>query len=552
MLNINFGISALKYRFTKEKKKRWEPLLIGLAIIVGLGPLMVLYTLLMTGIFNVGASLNPPQPEMVLTLAFIGSQFFILFFGMFYIMGSFYFSQDLNTLVPLPLKPYEVLGSKFLVVMVNEYLTAIPFLLPPMIIYAAGTGQGVVYWLKGLILVLAAPVIPLIIGAIFVMLLMRVVNLRRNKDLLAIIGGFMGVILALGLNIFIQRMARDGSAEFLRNMLTTQSGLIKEIGRRFPPSIWATFGLADNGLAGWGYFALFIGVSIALFFLLLWLSNLVFYKALIAGQEVTRKRKTMTGSEMAKQYDRVSNPVLAIFKREWKLLLRTPIYVINGLTGAIIGPFMILVMLFAQGKDSNSTQLFSFIDKPEFSLYVTLGGLAVMLFTAGMNVVASTSVSREGNTFWIAKMIPVSPKRQVMGKFLQGYTISALGIVVTGIVLGVFIHFSILRILTVLIIGLLGAVPMTALNLLLDVLHPKLVWNSEQEAMKQNVNGVLGMLASLLYIAILAACSVGLILLGAPAWVVYAGLGLLSALLGIPSLLGLFALAEKKYVELEV
>ena len=142
-LNMNFGISALKYRFTKEKKKRWETILIGVAILIGVGPLLAFYVLMMAGIYVAGSSLN--QPEIVLTIGFMLSQMFVLFFGMFYIIGSFYFSNDLETLVPLPLKPYEVIGSKFAVVMVNEYITALPILLPPLLIYGIGTGQGLIY-----------------------------------------------------------------------------------------------------------------------------------------------------------------------------------------------------------------------------------------------------------------------------------------------------------------------------------------------------------------------------------------------------------------------
>ena len=346
---MNFGISALKYRFTKEKKKRWETVLIALAILFGLGSLLALYIMIMTGIFIAGTSFN--QPEIILTIAFLSSQMVILFFGMFYIIGSFYFSHDLDTLVPLPLRPYEVIGSKFVVVMINEYITALPIILPPLLIYGIGTGQGLFYWIKGLFLTLAAPVIPLIIGAVFVMLLMRVANLRRNKDILTIIGGFAGIVIALGFNFLIQRMPKSGGNEFIKNLLESQYGLIQEIGRKFPPSIWATMGLADNGLVGLGYFALFIGVSLVLFAALLWLANLVFYKALLAGQEVARKKKALTAVEAARQYDRVSSPVTAILKREWKLMLRTPVYVINGLTGALIGPFMIIVIFFARSSD---------------------------------------------------------------------------------------------------------------------------------------------------------------------------------------------------------
>ena len=34
-LNVNYGISALKYRFAR-KRKSWEPVLIGVAIIVSM------------------------------------------------------------------------------------------------------------------------------------------------------------------------------------------------------------------------------------------------------------------------------------------------------------------------------------------------------------------------------------------------------------------------------------------------------------------------------------------------------------------------------------
>ena len=551
LLNINFGISALKYRFTREKKKRWEPILILCAIVFGFAPLIVMYTLMMTGIFIAGNSLANPQPEMVLTLAFLLSQLMILFFGMFYIMGSFYFSQDLETLVPLPLKPYEVMGSKFLVVMVNEYLTALPLLLPPLLIYGIGMGEGVVYWIKCIFMLLAAPVFPLAIGAVFIMLLMRVVNLRKNKDLLAIIGGFAGLILALGLNFFIQRIPKGSSTEFLKNLLESQSGLIKEIGSKFPPSIWATFGLSDNGLVGFGYFALFMGTAIALFVLLLWLSNLVFYKALVAGQEVSRKRKAFTNAEISRQYNKETSPVLAILIREWKLLLRTPIYVINGLTGAIMGPFIIIIMFFAQGSNPETKQILDAINNPAYQVYITLGALGIMLFTAGMNLVASTSVSREGKSFWIAKMIPVSPGKQVLAKLLQGYMVSALGVIVTCITAGIFARFSLFSILLILFIGLVCSVPLTSLNLILDVFNPKLIWNSEQEAIKQNMNGILGMLVSLLFLAVLAAFAVVMLLTGMPAWTVYAGIVLIAVISGTLSLMALFKLAERKYIELE-
>ncbi len=548
-LNVNYGISALKYRFTREKKKLWEPILIAVAILVSLLPMLALYTMLMSGIFTAGMAIG--QPEIVLVIAFLFAMFIIMFFGIFYIMGTFYFSKDMESLVPLPLKPYEVVGGKFAVIMVNEYLTAVPLLLPPLIIYGAGTGQGVLYWLKSIVLMLAVPSMPLTAAALLIMIMMRFINFRKLKDLLAIIGGLAAIVIGMGFSMVFQYMPENPNPEYFNNLIASRSGLIELIGSRFPPSIWATKGLSEAGLAGIGYFLLFVAVCALLFLMLLWLSDKVFYKALLAGQEVSRKKKMLTEIQKTKQYGKVSRPVLSLMQREWRLLYRTPIYVLNGLIGSIVGPLIILIMFSVKGSDNDAIQLFEVINKPEAAPYVLLGGLGIMLFTAGMNIVASTTLSREGNTFWVTKMIPVSAKQQVASKFLVSYFISAFGVAVTGIIMWLFMNQPLIWVIGAAAVGLLGAVPMVALSLLLDVFHPKLVWNSEQEAMKQNINGGIGLLLSLLVLAVLGLSTYVLVILRQPMWFIFIALGAVSVMLGILSVLALFEVAERKYRELE-
>lgn len=397
---------------------------------------------------------------------------------------------------------------------------------------------------------LVIPAIPLILDALFVMLLMRFVNLRRHKDLLAIIGSFFGIAAAIGINVFFQRAPQD-STEYLKRLISNK-GFVSEIGRKFPPSIWATQGLADNGLFGLWNFLLFIAVSALLFILMLWLANAVFYKGVIAGQEVTRKRKVLTSEEMAKTYSKEENPVLSIFIREWKLLVRTPVYMINGLSGAVIGPLMLGIIFIMQPQSSDMNEFYKYLHNPDFAIYVSLIGLGFILFTGGMNLVASTSVSREGNNFWIAKMIPVSAEQQVLGKFYSGYIVSVISTVVSDAILITFVGLSIPRAFAVLVIGLLASVSMTAFSLLLDLAHPKLVWNNPQEAMKQNTNGLLGMLISLVVMGILGAATAAMLIFKVPEPVIYLVLAVLSVLLGLLSVKLLFVSAKARYSRLEV
>ena len=544
-LNVNYGFSALKYRFTREKKKTWEPILIGAVILVSLLPLLVLYTAMMLALFAAGTVTK--QPEMILTIAFMFSQIVILIFGLFYIMGTFYFSKDLETYVPLPLKPYEVIGGKFAVVMINEYLTSMPILLPPIIIYGIGTSQGILYWLKGLVLLAAVPVLPLTVASLLIVVLMRFVNLRRYKDLLAVVGGLLALFAGVGINMIVQKVPK--TTEEIQNYVN--SGFVDMIGSRFPPSIWATRALSENGLSGLGYLILFVGTCVLLFALLLWLSNLVFYKALLAGQEVSRKKKSLTTEQMDKQYEKVSNPVFAMAGREWKLLVRTPIYLLNGLAGVVVGPIIVITMFMIRGSDPEIIEMFKQISDPSIMPYVLLGGLGLMLFTSGMNLVASTSLSREGQTIWITKMIPVSARQQVNSKLIVSMLASALGVVTTGVIMVAFLKLPILWVIGAVVVGLIASVPMVALSLLLDVFHPKLIWNSEQEAIKQNMNGVLGMLLSILILLLLGAIAVIMLLAGLPIVLILIAVSVVSIILGVLSLLALYSIAERKYREME-
>ncbi len=142
-IKVNFGLSALRDFFRTRSKTRALPqaILITLAIALGGGSFIVMYSFIADNIFKAGNVLG--QPEIVLTLAFLICQMMMIFFGIFYMMSAFYFSNDIQFLVPLPLKPYQVLGSKFLIVMLFEYFTAIPVMLPPVIIYGIRTGIGV-------------------------------------------------------------------------------------------------------------------------------------------------------------------------------------------------------------------------------------------------------------------------------------------------------------------------------------------------------------------------------------------------------------------------
>lgn len=546
-LNINFGISALKYRFTKEKKRLWEPILVLISIILGLGTMIGLYSFLLMGVYIGGESLG--VPEMVLTMAFVTAQLLILIFGIFYIMSSFYFSKDMNLLIPLPIKPGHVMIAKFFTILVNEYLIAIPLLMPALIIYGIGVDVDLLYWFKGIILVLTAPVLPLVIAALFVIILMRFVNISKSKDLLMVIGSLLGILVGVGINFFAQRIPEGNEKEFMMNLIENNEGLIRSISDKFPPALWATYGLSKSSFEGLGYFILFVGISLILFAILIWLGNHIFYKGFLAGQEVNRKAKTLTTKQIENRSTKASSPVVALFWKEWKLFIRTPIYAMNGLAGMFMVPLFMLMPLFAQ--ESELSDLLSHLRTSELGLTVTLGALAITLFTSSLNIVACTAVSREGSMFWVSKLIPISPKDQVLAKLIHSTALSLIGVLVVAVTTQFILGLSLIRITALIILSALGSFMLNIVNLIIDVLRPKLEWNNPQEAVKQNMNALFGMLLSLLILVLLAGFVIILMLVKAPEWLVYLILGIVMGIVSIISLYGLFALAERRYTSIE-
>lgn len=546
-LNVNFGISALRYRFTKEKKRIWEPILIGLSIILGGGSIIALYTVFLQGVYKGGQMLN--SPELVLLIAILACQFMVFIFGIFYVISAFYFSNDIDLLVPLPLKPYHILVSKFIIITVNEYLVAWPVLLPAIIIYGTRMRPGLMYWLKSLLVLLLTPVIPLVLVSIFVLILMRVVSIRKNRDVLVVLGSLLGLLLGLTMNYFAQKLPEGNSQQFIQDMIVARADVIKLIGQRVPPSTWATYGLAMQTLEGWMYFILYLLISLTLFGLLMWLGNLFFYKGLLAGQEVNRGRKKLSAQSINAQLEKASSPVIALFLKEWKLFLRTPVYAMNGLAGMIMVPFLILMPFIARAEEMKA--LLTQIRQPQFAMQVTLGSAGLVLFASSINIVACTSISREGKTFWISKMIPVPARQQVTAKLLHSMAISGIGVVVTTAVIGIALKLSIIRMFTIFILCLLGNVLLNALNLLIDLLHPRLEWDNPQEAVKQNLNGLFSILFTLAVLALSAILTALLVQLRASEWIIHAALGLTMGFLAIPTLAILYTLAESQYRRLE-
>ena len=489
-LNVSFGLSALKWYAKHDKKKFLGGLALALFIIVSLIPAyFFVYLRMIDMIYLSGLSFG--QPQLVLIVAFVMVSLFVLVFGIGFVMATFYFSRDLPQLIPLPFHPREIIGAKFFVVLVQEYLTVSPLLLPVLFIYGRGEGAGLYFWLAGGIVFLLLPVIPLTITSTLILGMMRVTNLGRRKDFLRMAGMLVMVVGILVINTFLTRIPNMSEQEMIA-FLMSEEGLIVQVAKTFPPALMATRSLTAQGMTALVNLAGFMLLSLGGIVLTLFLGDRLFYRGLIGGEEIS-SRKSISASQLERKLSQVSSPAMAIAKREIKILLRTPIYLFNSLGMLLIAP-IILVLPGITGQGDNP--LLPLLSMAGSRIYVTVIGAAVIGVMAIFTPAASSSFSREGRLFWISQTIPVSPRHQINGKILYSFLISLLSVPLIILLSLFYIPMTLLELAIILILGLCLSFPAITISLLMDLMRPYLTWDNPQKAIKQNLNVVLAMVIS--------------------------------------------------------
>jgi len=559
-LRSNFGLALLKYRLFKEKKDRWLVALIGVSLL-GVLPLFYGVVLLVRNIYVILKPMG--QERALLSLGFLAGQFLILMFGIYYVISAFYFSRDLELLIPLPLRAAEVMTSKFAVIVINEYLTVAAVVLPVVVTLGVVSHAGVGYWVNAALVYAALPVIPLAVVSLVVVAMMRFINVSRKKDALILIGSILLIVLALGLQIALGRTAGNGASgmntQAVAAFFTSPDSLLSRIGGFFPPGIWATRAVA-GGFTGEGLanLALFWGVSLAFFAGMIALAELLFYRGVVGIGETTGKKRRLTRDEMSRRVSSGRRAKAAVFGREWKIMNRTPIFLLNGTLVVVLFPALFILMatmdtggVGSGGSGGGDPMVLLKAMVSANPLVVILATALFMTICGSINGTSSSTFSREGAQFWISRVIPVAPREQVAAKFLHSYLVAALGVVTAGVVAAVFLHVKAAQLAAAAGLSLVAGVLLTVVGMAIDLARPLLDWANPQKAIKQNLNVLLGMLADIgiLTIAFFAVKALVKAKLGTGAalGILFVGLAAVAA----ASYAALMRFADKRYPAIE-
>lgn len=239
----------------------------------------------------------------------------------------------------------------------------------------------------------------------------------------------------------------------------------------------------------------FIGDANIISFIILTIIGLTFFissilvRAYFTGKALNTyqsKNKELVFSEKS-----VSS---SLYKREFTKYLSIPIYVSN----TIFGPLFIILIsviicfigktyfidmidaILSVGYESGTTppNIISGIDS-----YFNIGLIVIFSLILTSSPTTASSISLEGKELWILKAHPISYKDCFIAKILVNLTVTLIPLLICVVLLMTRIDF--ITIIFLFIIPALSCILSSIIGLYVNLVYPKLVWESEHEVVKQ-------------------------------------------------------------------
>lgn len=478
---------------TDGKSKKGFQIFIYAILAICCFPMVFVFYYMFDGIISTLTNIH--QEGAMIGFGFQIANFVTFMFSIFLIPSVFYFSKDSEILLSLPIKPQTILASKFTVCLIYEYIFSLAVAIPLLVAYVHNVDVSIIFYLFAIVVVILLPIYPLILSSIIAMLIMRFVPFFKNRDRFNMIGGIVAVVAAMGFSYFMnsESMQNVDPQQLVAFLMDGNNSMINMLSLIFPGVPYAAKALYNADIIA---FIINIVITIAAIACFLVIGKLVYFKGAIGFNETGSNRKKLSDKEFDKTTHQ-KNKVQTYMMKEFKLLIRTPVYFLNCIGTSAIMPIVFVIIYFTSASDIDLSVLsgFSF---DGYLPYAILVGLAGGILFANMNLISATAISREGSNVMFMKYIPMEFKQQIHAKTNCGIIVSLITMLVTIIIAYVVFpylpfYYYIVCFLASIITTLLG----NYAGILVDMAHPKLVWEQEAAAVKQNMTAMIAMMGGM-------------------------------------------------------
>ena len=408
------------------------------------------------------------QPELVITLTYIGAVMLMFFLGIPFIVSIFFYSRDIQFLSALPLKEEEIVFSKLSTVYFYLLLIATIVMGPALYVFGMNTTVSIFYIIKALAVLLLVPLLPMLIAAVIVMLMSSFLINSSHRNLFSLLSNFILIGAVIALQVIVNRYTTD--PEKIRSLVESGEGLLSILGMRFPPSIWMTRmfvgSLTDT--------ILFLGLNLILIYSLFKLSKLFYRKAILSLQQGGRASGEIDYKNESRNYQ--------LIKRHFLIIFKEPTFLMNTLFTLIL-PLVLFVVMSFTGEISREI-----LNSPQLTPYHSLIFIIIIVAPVIVSNIGSTIITREGKSFWQTKVLPISDKENIKARIQATVLLTFVGSALMGLFALYLLELSFKAILIGSVFGIAVILFFSVIDLIINIYRPFLNWNNPTAAVKNNLN----------------------------------------------------------------
>lgn len=485
--------------FEKKKSKVFYLTMAIVTMIIIMIPAALMFGIISYGMTSTLMELNHKYEGVNLLLYAISIFSFIFCINV--ILNIFYFSSDIDCLLPMPLKGEQIIGAKFIASLITENAMQFILIISSLLGYVFMANLPFYSFFIILLAVITVPIIPLVYCSIICMLFMSFTRFIKNGDAVNKISSGLIIVSTLALLILVIVLSNTNIENFTVNLINSK--FLNVMNYIFPHIALLTSGMNGNGLNIIYYILINVGALLVFFIL----AKLLYFKGITNRTGVKGKVKSLKFKE--------KKPLFSCFCKEIKILFKTPAFFANCVIINFIWPIFIVLLLYLYDKSGNLSRMLLKYNSNDTFVHVAflLGIIIASILITATNSIASSSLSREGKGLSYMKQIPVSYETQLNAKALCSIIVSGIGLIIYIIIFGIYIKIPFYHIFMYIIFSMLSVVFISYLGLYLDTINPKLVWDDEMNALRGNHNVFINMAISMLISGILLLLIYGLYLI---------------------------------------
>lgn len=413
---------------------------------------------------------------------------------------STYFMNDMELqFLAMPIKPRELFAAKFAAIYVSEAAISIFFVATALVIFGIKEAPHPLFYIWGFKAALLLPLPALAISYLIQIPLMGFARFLKNKQTILVVGGVIGLVMALGFNIYYQTMlGRLQDPAWIAANMAGPDALLTKLGRSYPPAYLTWRALSAP--ASWDAVLSLLGLAAVCVagpaLVILGLSGR--YAKSLVGFNESHIKKLGAGADAFLRAKLVKRPAfLSLVARELRMMNREPMYMLNGPFIIVLMPVILGIMVVVQRDaflgDPDMAGLLAMMQGGAGAIVAALSGV----FLGSATSITCTSLSRDAKALPYLKSLPISAGRYMLAKLVHGLAFAAFGSA-----MGVGLVAYALRLGLGDIAAAFGAaLAMGALlnlgGLWLDTANPRLRWDNPIAAMKQNPNAVIAIFGAM-------------------------------------------------------